>query len=97
VDRWVPRPHPKLFGRFPVQRDGARRKSDRKGQSITVEWLAEEPNGSPRSRHLLPGTAFRGSANPNNVLKLLEFRAFLLVRFQLHRFVASLLPICYVT
>jgi hypothetical protein len=34
--------------------------------------------------------AFRLAANPNEVLKAQEFRAFLLVHIVLHQFVASL-------
>src|SRR4051812_46281071 len=86
---WVPRLHPHFFGES-LPNGWSSALSGRKGQPIRVDWLAEEPNGSARCSHLLTVAAFRLAANPNEVLKAQEFRAFLLVHIVLHQSVASL-------
>ncbi len=57
---------------------------------MSVDWLAEEPNGFKRFSHFLLAAAFRGSANPKRALNPQEFSAFPLVHIVLHHSVASL-------
>jgi hypothetical protein len=89
ADRVGPPPPSMLFVVFPAQRMELGAKGG-EGLPERLDWLGKDRNGSDRSRHLLPISAFPPPANPKRVLKAQENFAFPQVRRGLHPGVARL-------